>query len=119
MISYSFLLIFQILHIFEEIGMEIYKINIISSLKKYLRGASVIMSIYIISYLLIALDLKFGIWLGLFCSTLAMGNFLIHTIGYIKFREFRGNIASGVFSSIPLGILGGINLYFLLKILQS
>jgi len=119
LISYSILLLFQILHIFEEIGMEIYKLKLIGSLKKYLRAASVIMSIYILSYLFIILNLRIGVWVGMFCSALAMVNFLVHTIGYIKIREFRGTIASGIFSSIPLGILGGINFFFLLKMVQS
>ena len=67
LISYSILLIFQILHILEEIGMDIYKIEKIASKKKYLRVASVIMTVYLLSFLFILLEFKFGIILGLFC----------------------------------------------------
>ncbi|MHA1675509.1 MAG: HXXEE domain-containing protein [Promethearchaeota archaeon] len=114
-ISYALLLIFQVLHIFEEIGMGIYKHKIIKSLTKYLRAASVIMCLYLLSYLFIVLDLEIGIWMGLFCSFMAMGNFLIHTISYIKIRKFRGTTAAGVFSGIPLGILGVINFVLLIR----
>ena len=97
--------------------MNAYEIKPIGSRKKYLRASSVIMCLYISSYLLIALDLEIGIWVGIVCSCLAIGNFLVHTVGYIKVREYRGTIAAGVFSSIPLGILGVINLVLLIQIL--
>ncbi len=117
LISYALLLIFQLLHIFEEIGMEIYKHKIIESLTKYLRVASGIMCLYILSYLFVVLELEIGTWMGLFCSFMAMGNFLIHTIAYIKIRDIRGTVAAGVFSSIPLGILGGINFVLLIQMI--
>jgi positive regulator of sigma E activity len=117
LISYAFLLIFQNLHVFEELGMEAYKIKIINSKRKYLRAASLIMCFYIVSYLFIVLELVLGTWLGIICSIIAIGNFLIHTIGYIKIRNYRGTIASGVFSSLPLGILGIINLITLIQII--
>ncbi|MHA1520834.1 MAG: HXXEE domain-containing protein [Promethearchaeota archaeon] len=115
LISYALLLIFQILHVFEEVGMEIHKHKLVGSLKKYLRVASGIMCVYLLSYLFIVLEFRIGTWMGLLCSFVAMCNFLVHTIAYLKIRDFRGTIAAGVFSSIPLGILGGINFILLVR----
>ena len=65
---------------------------------------------------MIALNLEIGTWVGIICSGIAIGNFLVHVIGYIKIRNFKETIASGVFSSIPLGIFGVINFILLLQL---
>jgi hypothetical protein len=114
LIAFVLLLIFQILHIFEEIGMEVYKMEIIGSRSKYLRVASVIIVVYLLSFLFILLEYASGTILGIICSILAIGNFIIHSVGYLKVHQYRGTIASGVFSSIPLGILGIITLIMLI-----
>jgi hypothetical protein len=113
LIIYSILLILQIIHIFEEIAMEAYTISRIGSLKKYLLISSLIMTVYITSFLLLALHLFVGIIFGLFCSTVALVNGIVHTLGLVKKVDKKGTLASGAYSSIPLGILGIINIILL------
>jgi hypothetical protein len=53
------------------------------------------------------LEIRLGFFLGLISSgILAIGNGAIHLIGLIKTRSIHDNIGSGVFTAIPLGILG-------------
>ncbi|MFV9675537.1 MAG: hypothetical protein ACNYZI_09175, partial [Anaerolineales bacterium] len=59
-----------------------------------------------------------GYYLAFFGAILALGNGIIHLIGYIKTKSFRGTVGAGVFSGIPLGIIGGIVLINLISILQ-
>ncbi len=114
LIFYAILLIFQSLHIFKEIGMDAYKFAPVGSRKKYLRIASIIMTIYILSYSFIILDFNFLPWLGIACSLIATGNLIVYSIGLIKEEKYIGNLASGVFSSIPLGLFSIIILIILI-----
>ncbi|MHA1793714.1 MAG: hypothetical protein ACTSVI_13810 [Promethearchaeota archaeon] len=82
---------------FEEIAHEIYKIKESMTLMRYLMAVSIITTIYLFTNLLIVLDLQVGIFLGIACSFLAIGNGLIHLIGYMKVWSFFRTIASGVF----------------------
>ncbi|MHA1679648.1 MAG: HXXEE domain-containing protein [Promethearchaeota archaeon] len=116
-IPYTILLIFQILHIFEEIAHEIYKYKKFVTLSKYLKVSSVIMAVYLISFMFLVMARDIGTIMGICCSILAMANGTIHVIGYFKIRNYIGTIASGVFSSIPSGITGCISLIFLLPLL--
>jgi len=108
-IAYLFLLLIllQIYHIFEEIAMEAYKLA--GSLNKYLLVVSVLVTINVVAlYLLAALGALIGI-----------GNGLVHLVGYVRTRSFRGTAGAGFFTGIPLALLGGIVLYALIGILVS
>jgi len=114
-ISFLLMMFFQILHIFEEIGCGAYKL--VHSLQKYLIAASVLVIINFSAFLLLTLEIRLGFYLGLFSSgILAIGNGVVHTIGYLKTRSIHDNIGSGVFSAIPLGILG---ILVMIQLLES
>ena len=100
------MLLINTLHIFEEIGMEAYTLIPNGSLKKYLLVASVIMTVNTLIFLAILLDKSYGLTLGILSGGFALLNGIIHTAGYIKERKFKGTLAAGFFTGIPLGILG-------------
>jgi len=102
---YLLMMLMQIWHIFEEIGMGAYKIA--HSLSKYLVVASVLVAINFLAFILILLDVPFGYFLGLFTSgILAIGNGLVHLFGWLKTRKMRDGIGAGMFTGIPLAITG-------------
>ena len=114
-ILYFFLIILQILHIFEEIAMKAYEVMPKGSLNKYLFISSGILSVYMTAFLGIALDMMFGYILVLIGSSIAVLNGVVHTIGYLKNRkqkEFKGTLAAGFYSGIPLSLYGIIVLIF-------
>jgi len=99
------MMLFQIFHIFEEIGFGAY--NIAGGLRKYLIVASVLVALNFVAFGLIHLDIKTGFYLGAFSSlVLAVGNGLIHSIGWIKTRTLRDGIGAGIYTGIPLAIIG-------------
>ena len=98
-------MLFQIFHIFEEVGLGAYKIA--GGLRKYLIVASVLVTLNFTAFTLIHLDFIWGAYLGAFTSlVLAVGNGVIHSIGWIKTRTVKDSIGAGVFTGIPLAILG-------------
>ena len=115
-ILYLTMLFLQTVHIFEEIGFKAYEV--VGSLNKYLIVASFLVFASYLPLILILLDIKAGYFLAFFGAILALGNGIIHLIGYIKTKSFRGTVGAGVFSGIPLGIIGGIVLIQLLSIVR-
>ncbi len=101
-ISILVLVFIQILHIFEEIAMEAYTLIPKGSLSKYLLAASGLVTLSMGTLLLILFELVVGYYFGLVVSVLAIGNFLIHTIGLIKNKKFKGTLAAGFFTGILL-----------------
>ncbi len=116
LILYMIMLFLQTVHIFEEIGFKAYEV--VGSLNKYLLVASFLVFASYLPLILILLDIKAGYLLAFFSAALALGNGIIHLIGYIKTKSFRGTVGAGVFSGIPLGIIGGILLIQLLSIVR-
>jgi hypothetical protein len=112
---YLLLLLFQTLHIFEEIGLEAYQAA--GSLTKYLKVAAAIVTISYLPVLLILVGLRGGYILAVFGALLAVGNGIIHLVGVIKTRSVRGTIGAGVFTGIPLALTGVLVLSQLAKIL--
>lgn len=103
--TYLGMMLLQVVHIFEEIALGAYKIKL--TLGKYLLGASVLVTINFIVFALILQGWDAGYWLGLFTSgVLGFGNGIIHLIGYVKTKTYRDSLGAGVFSAIPLGLLG-------------
>lgn len=114
-ILYFFLIILQILHIFEEIAMKAYEVMPKGSLNKYLFISAGILSVYMTAFLGIALELMFGYILVLIGCAMAILNGIVHTVGYLKNRkqkELKGTIAAGFYSGIPLSLYGIVVLVF-------
>lgn len=114
-ILYFFLIILQILHIFEEIAMKAYEIMPKGSLNKYLFISAGILSVYMTAFLGVALDRMFGYILVLIGSSLAILNGVVHTVGYLKNRkkeDLKGTAAAGFYSGIPLSLYGVVVLIY-------
>jgi len=116
LILYLIMLFLQTVHIFEEIGFKAYEV--VGSLNKYLLAASFLVFANYLPLVLILLDIRAGYYLAFFAAILALGNSIIHLIGYIKTKSYRGTLGAGVFSGIPLGIIGGIVLVNLISIVR-
>ena len=118
-IAYLFLLLIllQIYHIFEEIAMEAYKLA--GSLTKYLLVASVLVTVNVVALYLLLRDLPAGYVLAALGALVGVGNGLVHVVGYVKTRSFRGTTGAGMFTGIPLALVGGIVLYALIGVLVS
>ena len=116
-IWFLLLLLMQVLHIFEELGMEIYKIKEFLTIKKYLVASSIITSISMLTYIAIILELVIGYVFGIFVSIFAILNFIVHTIGFIMKKKTKGTIAAGFYTGIVLGIFGSVNLFLLIQLL--
>ena len=114
-VLYSLLLLFQFLHILEEIGLEAYREA--GSLKRYLKVAGILVVISFVPLFLMLLGISGGRVLGLVGALMAIGNGIVHVVGYLKTRSMRGTVGAGVFTSIPLGVVGLIVLSRLVVIL--
>ena len=113
--AYLLMIFLQIIHIFEEIAMEGYKV-INKPLSTYLRVATLLVFLNFAGFGLILADNPIGFYLGIFCSgVLALGNGLVHTIGYLVTRKMKEGIGAGIYSSIPLGIVGAWVLMVLVR----
>lgn len=118
-IAYLFLLLIllQIYHIFEEIALEAYKLA--GSLTKYLLVASVLVTINFLALYLLLRDLPAGYPFAILGALIGIGNGLVHVVGYLRTRSFRGTLGAGLFTGIPLALVGGIVLYALIRSLVS
>lgn len=114
-LAYLLMTLLQIYHIFEEIGARAYVLA--GSLGKYLLVASVLVTLSFLSLALLILDLRIGYFLAVVGAGIATMNGLVHVIGYARTKEFYESIGAGVFTSIPLGIMGIIVLFMLLRII--
>lgn len=115
-LSYLLMMLLQIWHIFEEIGCGAYKVA--HTLTRYLFAASVLVTINFTAFTLILNGNKAGYYLGLFTSgVLAIGNGIVHMVGFIKTKTVRDSLGAGFFTGIPLAIVGVFVFYQLLQIL--
>ena len=113
-IVYLFLLfiLLQIYQIFEEIALEAYKLA--GSLTKYLLVASVLVTINVVALYLLLRELPAGYVVAAVGALIGVGNGLVHVVGYLRTRSFRGTVGAGLFTGIPLALVGGIVLYVLI-----
>ncbi len=111
------LLLMQVLHIFEELGMECYKLLEFLTIKKYLAVSSIIMSISMLTFIAIILELVIGYVFGICVSIFGILNFIVHTVGFMMKKKTKGTIAAGFYTGIVLGIFGSVNLFLLFQLL--
>ncbi len=116
-IWFLLLLLIQTLHIFEELGMEVYKIKEFLTIKKYIIASSIITSISMLTFIALILELVIGYIFGIIVSIFGILNFVIHSIGFIMKKKTKGTIAAGFYTGIVLGIFGSINLFLLFQLL--
>ncbi len=116
-VLYLLLLVFQFLHILEEIGLEAYQKA--GSLDRYLKVASMLVVANAIPLFLMLWGKPAGFVLGLFGALMGMGNGIVHVVGYLKTQSIHGTVGAGLFTSIPLGIIGAVVLYQLATILLA
>ena len=114
---YVALLLLQMLHILEEIALEAYRA--VGSLEKYLLVASVIVTLNYVPLFLMLLDLRMGYVLACGGALLGIGNGIVHLAAYLRTRQVRGTVGAGVFTGIPLALVGGTVLYNLIGFLLS
>jgi hypothetical protein len=112
-VLYSLLLLLQFLHILEEIGLEAYREA--GSLKRYLKVAGVLVVVNFVPLLLMLLEVRGASLLGLVGALMAIGNGIVHVVGYLKTRSMRGTLGAGLFTGIPLGLMGLIVLSRLVR----
>ena len=74
-IWFLLLLLIQILHIFEELYMEVYQIKEFLTIKKYLIASSIIISISMLTFIVIILELVIGYIFGICVSIFGILNF--------------------------------------------
>ncbi|MHA1220208.1 MAG: hypothetical protein ACTSQB_00575 [Candidatus Heimdallarchaeota archaeon] len=115
-IGFLVLVFIQVLHIFEEIAMEVYVLLPKGSVLKYLLVASGLVALSMGSLLLIIFELVVGYYFGLFVAIIAIVNFLVHTVGLIKKRKMKGTLAGGFFTGI---LLGGMGVFVLILLIQT
>ena len=111
------LILLQIYHIFDEIALEAYKLA--DSLTKYLLVASVLVTINVVALYLLLRDRPAGYVLAAVGALIGFGNGLVHVLGYLRTRAFRGSAGAGLFTGIPLALVGGIMLHALIHMLVS
>jgi len=116
-IWFLLLILIQTLHIFEELGMEIYHIKEFLTLKKYLIVSSIITSISMLTFLALILELVIGYIFGIFVAIFGILNFIVHTVGYIMKKKMKGTIAAGFYTGTILGLIGIVNLFLLFQLL--
>lgn len=107
----------QVLHCFEEIGMDAYELVPKPGKKRafYLRAASVLVGLNFSIVAMLVFDIKLAYYFAFYTVVISVGNALIHIVGYIKTRSYRATLGAGVFSGIPLGISGLVLLIYLIK----
>jgi hypothetical protein len=114
---YLLLILFQIFHIFEEIALEAYKLA--GSLVKYLLVASVLVTINFVALYLLLRNLPAGYPLAFLGALFGIANGLVHVVGYARTRSFRGTVGAGMFTGIPLALVGAVVLYALIGAVTS
>jgi hypothetical protein len=109
-----------ILHTFEEIAHGVFELHIgfiHMTRKKYLRAASLLTTINLVTLAFLFIQQPIGYYLGLFTSSLiGVLQAIIHSIGFIKDKSTRG-LGAGFYSSIPLAICGFVLFFQILQIL--
>ena len=112
LLSYVVLVLFQTLHIFEEIACDVFDMNVghvTVERNRYLVMASVLSTITIIPLALLIYDLPLGYYLGLFTSgVIGALQGVVHAVGYVRSGTVRGSLGAGFYTAIPLSITGVI-----------
>lgn len=107
-----------VLHTFEEIAQEIFKLKIGKlnlTKKKYLIVASLITTVNLGTLALIVSGNNIGLYIGIFMATvIGILQAVVHTAGFIKEGGKARKIGAGFYSSIPLSIVAAILLYHIL-----
>jgi hypothetical protein len=75
----------------------------------------VLVTLSFLSLALLILDLRVGLFLAVVGAGIATMNGLVHVIGYARTKKFYESIGAGVFTGIPLGIMGILVLFMLLR----
>jgi len=119
LLTYILFIWLVVIHTFEEIAHGIFDLHIgifHMTRKKYLRAASLLTTINLVTFVFLLLQQPIGYYLGIFTSAI-IGLFqaIVHSIGFIKDRNTRG-MGAGFYSSIPLAICG---LVLLIQIIQQ
>jgi hypothetical protein len=110
---YLLMMLLQVIHIFEEMACGAYKL-MGNGLRKYLVVASLLVTANFVVFALILGGQRVAMVLGLVTSgIMAVGNGVVHTVGYWKTRSLRDGVGAGVFSSLPLGVVGVVVFYLL------
>lgn len=109
----------QVLHCFEEIGMDAYELVPKPGNKRafYLRAASVLVGLNFLIASMLVFGIQLAYYFAFYTVVISVGNSLIHIIGYMKTKSYRATLGAGVFSGIPLGISGLVLLIYLIKYL--
>ena len=117
-LSYIAFIWMVILHTLEEISHGIMELElgwIKLTKKKYLRAASGITTLNLLTLALIVLDRPAGYYLGLFTSAvIGVLQAVVHGVGYIKEGRQTKGLGVGFYTSVPLAISGGIVFYLIL-----
>ncbi|MDX9872447.1 MAG: HXXEE domain-containing protein [Clostridia bacterium] len=110
---------FQVLHCFEEIGMDAYELVPKPGNKRgyYLRAASVLVGLNFLIAFMLLFDIKLAYYLAFYTVAISVGNAIIHIYGYIKAKSYRATLGAGVFSGIPLGLSGIVLFLYLIRAL--
>ena len=116
-IWFVLLLMMNILHIFEEIAYEAFKIKETITLRKYLVMSSIIVILSMLTLIVIIIGIEIGYIFGIFVSIFGILNCIVHTVGFITKKTIKGTIAAGFYSGIFLGLVGIFNLIFLIQLL--
>jgi hypothetical protein len=112
LLSYVLLVLFQTLHVFEEIACDIFEMEVGPlhlSRNRYLLAASVLSTLTILPLALLLYDLPLGYYLGLLTSgVIGMLQGVVHVAGFVKTRTVRRSAGAGVYTAIPLSLAGAV-----------
>ena len=119
LVAYAVFIWLVVLHTFEEIASGIFELEIgrhKPGKNRYLLGASGISTLNMLTLVLLILDLPAGAFIGLF-TTAAFGVLQggVHTVGYFREGRKARGLGAGIYSAIPLAIIGAITFYLLLQ----
>ena len=108
----------QVLHCFEEIGMNAYVLYKKHAPRNprgfYLRTATALVTLNFAVMLLLVGGVSFAPYLCFYTVFISLFNTIIHIVGYRRAKSYMGTLGAGVFSGIPLGISGAALLYVLI-----
>ena len=110
LLSYLLLILLQTLHVFEEIAFDIFEIEVgplHMSRNRYLLAASVLSTLTVLPLALLLYDLPLGYYLGLLTSGV-VGTLqgVVHVAGFLKTRTLHRSVGAGLYSAIPLSLVG-------------
>ena len=118
-ITYIVFIWLVLLHTFEEIAHGIFdlQIGVIHMTRKnYLRAASFLTTINLVTFAFLFLQQPIGYYLGLFTSAIiGILQAVVHSIGFFRDRNTK-RMGVGFYSSLPLAICG---LVLLIQIIQQ